>query len=49
LIYERFITSQMSDAQFETETVLIRGGKRLFVKATRRRLLFDGFYKMIGL
>jgi DNA topoisomerase-1 len=47
LIYERFITSQMSDAQFETETVLIEGEKGSF-KATGRRLLFDGFYKMIG-
>jgi len=47
LIYNRFITSQMVDAEFEIQTILFKGETTTF-KASGRRLIFDGFYKVIG-
>ncbi len=47
LIYERFLASQMSDAEFETQTIIIKGDESSF-KAAGKRLIFDGFYKVLG-
>jgi len=47
LIYNRFITCQMVDAEFELQTILFKGQKTTF-KANGRKLLFDGFYKVTG-
>jgi len=47
LIYNRFITCQMVDAEFELQTILFKGAKTTF-KASGRKLLFDGFYKVTG-
>jgi DNA topoisomerase-1 len=42
LIYNRFVASQMTPAQYQVTTVDIRAGKYLFV-ASGSTLLFDGF------
>ena len=47
LIYNRFLASQMMEARFESQTVLFKGEKSIF-KASGRKLLFDGFYRVIG-
>ncbi len=47
LIYSRFLASQMTEAQFETQTILF-GGERSVFKATGRKMLFDGFYRVTG-
>jgi DNA topoisomerase-1 len=47
LIYNRFLACQMSDARMESQTIIFRGDRTLF-KASGRRLLFDGFYKVLG-
>jgi DNA topoisomerase-1 len=47
LIYNRFVTCQMVDAEFELQTILFKGQKTTF-KASGRKLLFDGFYKVTG-
>ena len=47
LIYNRFITCQMVDAEFELQTILFKGQKTTF-KANGRKLLFDGFYIVTG-
>ncbi len=47
LIYNRFVASQMNDALFETQIIMIKGDKTLF-KSTGKKLLFDGFYKVTG-
>ena len=47
LIYNRFIASQMSDAIFESQTILFVSQSSTF-KASGRKLLFDGFYRIIG-
>ncbi len=47
LIYNRFIASQMSDAKFEVQTVTFKGDRSIF-KATGKRLMFDGFYRVLG-
>jgi len=51
LIWERFVASQMTDAQWDATTVLVSGedekGKLLF-KATGRVLVFDGYYRVTG-
>ncbi len=47
LIYNRFISCQMTDAQFESQTIIFEGKKCSF-KASGRKLLFDGFYKVTG-
>jgi len=47
LIYNRFVASQMSDAEFETQTILFKSPRVVF-KATGSRMIFNGFYKVIG-
>lgn len=47
LIFNRFIASQMSDAIFEGVNVAVVGSRSEF-KITGRRLVFDGFYKIVG-
>ncbi len=47
LIYKRFLASQMSDAIFETQTIYFQSPSTTF-KATGRKLLFDGFYRVLG-
>ncbi|MBD3789232.1 MAG: type I DNA topoisomerase [Campylobacterales bacterium] len=47
LIYNRFLASQMTEAQFESQTILFAGDNCVF-KASGRKLLFDGFYKVTG-
>jgi len=47
LIYNRFLTSQMVDAEFESQTILFKGDKTVF-KASGRKLLFHGFYVVTG-
>ncbi|WQS41669.1 type I DNA topoisomerase [Helicobacter pylori] len=47
LIYKRFLASQMQDALFESQSVVVACGKGEF-KASGRKLLFDGYYKILG-
>ncbi|MDX9814349.1 MAG: type I DNA topoisomerase [Sulfurimonas sp.] len=47
LIYDRFVASQMSDAMFEQQSILFSGSENEF-RATGRKLLFDGFYRVLG-
>ena len=47
LIYNRFLATQMADARFETQNIFIAGGEGRF-KASGRRLIFDGFYRVVG-
>lgn len=47
LIYERFMACQMNDAVFEQQSITF-SGKNSEYKATGRKLLFDGFYKVLG-
>ncbi|MEF3191949.1 MAG: type I DNA topoisomerase [Campylobacterales bacterium] len=47
LIYNRFLACQMEDALFETVNLFITGGGATF-KASGRKLLFDGYYKVLG-
>ncbi len=47
LIYNRFLASQMTEARLESQTLLFKGQKSIF-KAGGRKLLFDGFYKVVG-
>jgi DNA topoisomerase-1 len=47
LIYNRFLACQMTEAEFETQTILFAGEKSVF-KATGRKLVFDGFYRVTG-
>ncbi len=47
LIYNRFLASQMTEARMESQTLLFRGERSIF-KASGRKLLFDGFYKVTG-
>ncbi len=46
LIYERFLASQMEDAVFESQSIIFASKSSKF-KATGRRLVFDGFYKIL--
>jgi len=51
IIWERFIASQMKDAQWDNTIILISGlaaGKELLFRATGRVLIFDGYYKVAG-
>jgi DNA topoisomerase-1 len=52
LIWERFLACQMTQAQWDSTTALIRGGADpaapLTFKATGRVLVFDGFYRVAG-
>jgi DNA topoisomerase I len=51
LIWERFVASQMTDAQWDATTVLVSAqdekGEIVF-KATGRVLIFDGYYRVTG-
>jgi len=52
LIWERFAACQMSDAQWDSTTVMISGiaeGGSLVFRATGRVLVFDGYYAVAGL
>lgn len=49
LIYERFLASQSVDAEFESQSILFGNAKcNMKFKANGRRLVFDGFYKILG-
>ncbi len=47
LIYKRFLASQMQDALFESQSVVVACEKGEF-KASGRKRLFDGYYKILG-
>lgn len=47
LIYNRFLASQMNNARFESQTLIFESTSGKF-KASGRKLLFDGFYKVYG-
>ena len=47
LIYNRFLASQMNNARFESQTLIFESQSGKF-KASGRKLLFDGFYKVYG-
>lgn len=47
LIYNRFIASQMEDAIFETQNIYFESASSKF-KASGRKLVFEGFYKVLG-
>jgi len=47
LIYNRFLASQMSDAIFESQSIIFESKSGKF-KATGRKLVFDGFYRVLG-
>ena len=47
LIYNRFLASQMNNARFESQTLMFESQSGKF-KASGRKLLFDGFYKVYG-
>lgn len=47
LIYNRFIACQMNDARFEQQSITFESPNAQF-RATGRKLLFDGFYRVVG-
>jgi len=47
LIYNRFIASQMTDAIFESQSIIFKSDSSKF-KASGRKLVFDGFYRVLG-
>ncbi len=47
LIYNRFIASQMTDALFESQSIIFESKSGKF-KASGRKLIFDGFYRVMG-
>ena len=47
LIYNRFLACQMTEARLESQTLLFKGEQSTF-KASGRKLLFDGFYRVTG-
>lgn len=47
LIYNRFLACQMLPAIFESQNLFIANDKGVF-KASGRKLVFDGFYKVYG-
>jgi len=47
LIYNRFIASQMTDALFESQSLIFESKSSKF-KASGRKLVFDGFYRVLG-
>ncbi len=47
LIYERFVATQMEDARFEQQSITFSGSESEF-RATGRKLVFDGFYAVLG-
>ncbi|MCP4629106.1 MAG: type I DNA topoisomerase, partial [bacterium] len=51
MIWERFVACQMTDAQWDSTTILVSGvtdGAELTFRATGRVLVFDGHYKAAG-
>jgi DNA topoisomerase-1 len=51
LIWERFVASQMTDAQWDATTALVSGktgSGELVFRATGRVLVFDGHYRITG-
>ena len=52
IIWERFVACQMTEAQWDSTTILISGlaeSKELIFRATGRVLVFDGYYKVVGM
>ena len=47
LIYNRFLACQMEDAVFEQQSISFIGSTAEY-RASGRKLLFDGFYRVIG-
>ncbi len=47
LIYERFMSCQMEDAVFEQQSIIFTGSNNEY-RASGRKLIFDGFYKVTG-
>ena len=47
LIYNRFLACQMTEAELESQSLFFKGEKCTF-KASGKRLLFDGFYRVTG-
>ena len=47
LIYNRFLACQMTEAKMESQTLIFSGERSQF-KASGRKLLFDGFYRVTG-
>jgi len=47
LIYNRFLACQMEDAVFEQQSITFMGSTAEF-KANGRKLIFDGFYRVMG-
>ncbi len=47
LIYNRFLACQMADALFEQQAIVFKSDSAEY-KATGRKLLFDGFYRVLG-
>ena len=47
LIYNRFVASQMTDAMFESQAIIFESESSKF-KASGRKLVFDGFYRVMG-
>ncbi len=47
LIYERFLATQMEDAVFEQQSITFKSDVAEY-RATGRKLVFDGFYKILG-
>jgi DNA topoisomerase-1 len=47
LIYSRFLACQMSDAEFDTQSIIFASDSSKF-KINGRKLIFDGFYKVWG-
>ena len=47
LIYNRFLACQMTDAQFEQQSIIFKSESSEF-KANGRKLVFDGFYRVMG-
>ncbi len=47
LIYNRFLASQMTDAIFESQAITFESKSGVF-RATGRKLIFDGFYRVLG-
>lgn len=47
LIYNRFLACQMNDAIFEQQSIIFKSENAEY-RASGRKLIFDGFYKVVG-
>ncbi|QOP40322.1 type I DNA topoisomerase [Sulfurimonas marina] len=47
LIYDRFMACQMEDAVFEQQSIIFKGDENEY-RASGRKLIFEGFYKVTG-